>query len=494
MIKTYNSMDLISQLLKPLQRSLDEVLKIMDRNIDLERVSVIGEDSIEKTSKIQHTLNTDSIDQNENLLKYRSNKYNFPSPDMETKENFSAGIKSILTKTNESVPEIPSQNQLNNSVYTKAKKDKSSNEKFKSEIQKKFQSLSSQIDISNIKTLDRNRYLGNYHGVFLKREFLKEFNNEFSVIKNDFGTTESNNYSEDIITGNEQRKTTEPVEELVPIAENNTRQASAPQINLSPSLDPSSNMKLIGPKKKNNQDIPLDNINSQQFNSVMGIPFKELDSEESKQIQIKSGSDFKSLHYSNEKNRSLDEEHLEERPINTIKRTNIDRKITVPIKKTSNFKMAHTSNEKKRSSQDLEERSINTLKKTNPNIFVDPELEKKGNSSTNSNLYKPNGKIPLTREVKQLANRIVKAVNPVLEQVQTAKFLPNVDENSGYPPRENATELNNEIRENNNVKNTFNVNVAMSADSSTTINNSEILEDALIDILLTSARRQGLEI
>jgi len=46
----------------------------------------------------------------------------------------------------------------------------------------------------------------------------------------------------------------------------------------------------------------------------------------------------------------------------------------------------------------------------------------------------------------------------------------------------------------NRVNNTFNVNVSMAGDNGLTLNHREALEDALVDILRTAARRQGLEV
>jgi hypothetical protein len=95
--------------------------------------------------------------------------------------------------------------------------------------------------------------------------------------------------------------------------------------------------------------------------------------------------------------------------------------------------------------------------------------------------------IPLTRPLQRAADQVTVGMEPVLDQAY------GVTRQSLEAEQESAVEGADSTPVSR-VNNTFNVNVSMSADAGMTVEQREALKDALIDILRSAARRQGLEV
>ena len=93
----------------------------------------------------------------------------------------------------------------------------------------------------------------------------------------------------------------------------------------------------------------------------------------------------------------------------------------------------------------------------------------------------------LTPEIRRASDRVAAGIEPVLEQayaVTRHSFRTKIESEAQKADFDTVNRVNN----------TFNVNVSMAGDNGLTLNHREALEDALVDILRTAARRQGLEV
>lgn len=105
-------------------------------------------------------------------------------------------------------------------------------------------------------------------------------------------------------------------------------------------------------------------------------------------------------------------------------------------------------------------------------------------------------RIPLTPQVRGTADRVAASIEPLLAQargVSPHAFQTTTESTTTIasgPDFRSETESHTIGR----VSNTFNVNVSMSADDGLKADDRQTLEDALVDILRTAARRHGLDL